>query len=143
AGWCRPPSAAPVGWKVLSPWPARPTRPTSPSAARSRPWPPVAPRRRIARMLVIDPKTLRKYYREELDTGRADSESRISERVRYFRTFLGRRLSKSQQSRPTVGTMSQVHTRSAMSGMGSAFDSVEALQTVIDVLAMPVFVKNR
>ena len=41
----------------------------------------------IARVLVIDPKTLRKHYRDELDTGHIKANSRIAESL--YRKALG------------------------------------------------------
>ena len=49
-------------------------------AGRSRPWRGTAsPETDIARVLGIDPKTLRKYYREELDTGHVKANAKVAE----------------------------------------------------------------
>ncbi len=41
----------------------------------------------IAKVLAIDPKTLRKHYREELDTGQIKANSRVAESL--YRKALG------------------------------------------------------
>ena len=41
----------------------------------------------VARVLAIDPKTLRKHYREELDTGHVKANSRVAESL--YRKALG------------------------------------------------------
>ncbi len=45
------------------------------------------PEKDIARVLVIDPKTLRKHYRDELDTGHVKANSRIAESL--YRKAMG------------------------------------------------------
>src|SRR4051812_30937832 len=48
------------------------------NAAKSRPWPPTALRRRISRVLGVDPKSLRKCYREELDLGQTKANAQVA-----------------------------------------------------------------
>ena len=64
---------------AASKWAAAHTSQTSRSAARSRPWrPTVFPSRHIARVTGVDPKTLRKHYREELDLGEAKANAQVA-----------------------------------------------------------------
>ena len=49
------------------------------SAARSRPWPPTAfPEPDISAGVGIDPKTLRKHYRDELDLGETKANAQVA-----------------------------------------------------------------
>ena len=45
------------------------------------------PEKDIARVLLVDPKTLRKHYRDELDTGHVKANSRIAESL--YRKAMG------------------------------------------------------
>ena len=73
--------------KVLR-WAAARTSRTPSTAARSRRWPATAfPRPTIARVVGIDAKTLRKHYREELDTGQIKATAKVAESL--FRKATG------------------------------------------------------
>ena len=59
--------------------PAGPPARSRRSAGRSRPWPPMASRRPTSRAWSrIDPKTLRKHYRDELDLGETKANAQVA-----------------------------------------------------------------
>ena len=62
---------------------ARPAhKPDASSAARSRRWPATAfPRPRSPALVGIDPKTLRKHYRHELDHGHTKANAKVAENL--------------------------------------------------------------
>ena len=60
-------------------WDARHINPTQRSAGRSKQWPPMVFRKsNIAGVLGLDPKTLRKHYREELDLGETKANAQVA-----------------------------------------------------------------
>ena len=60
-------------------WDAAHIGPTPPAAVRSRRWPPWVPELNIASVIGIDPKTLRKHYRHELDNGQVKATAKVAE----------------------------------------------------------------
>ena len=65
--------------KARAEWAGAHTSPIRRSAARSRPWRPTAFRRPTSRACVgIDPKTLRKHYRDELDLGETKANAQVA-----------------------------------------------------------------
>ena len=59
-------------------WAAARTSPTRRSAGRSRPWRPMAFRRPTSPVVGVDPKTLRKHYRDELDLGETKANAQVA-----------------------------------------------------------------